>query len=91
MDRFRYKGSVGAAAVLLKDRKPPKTLRYYLGPLTRDTTFKAKAVTLNLGLKLLKNKELSKSTTIKIDSHGIIQSLAIYKQHQSYYSFNCSL
>ena len=68
MDGSGYKGNAGAAAVLLRDDKPPKTLRYHLGPLTRNTTFEAEAVALNLGLKLLKDEELLESTTIQIDN-----------------------
>ena len=90
MDGSGYKGNAGVAAVLLRDDRPPKTLKYHLGPLTRNTTFEAEAVALNLGLKLLKDKELPKTATIQIDNQSIIQSLAIYKQRQSHYHFDAA-
>ncbi|KNZ76488.1 hypothetical protein J132_10294 [Termitomyces sp. J132] len=87
-DGSGYKGNAGAVAVLMKDNNTPKILRYHLGPLTRNMSFEAEAVALNLGLHLLKKMILPQKSTMQIDNQGVIQSMVIYRQWQSHYHFD---
>ncbi|KAF5372349.1 hypothetical protein D9615_009262 [Tricholomella constricta] len=87
-DGSGYKGHAGAAAILIKEDEPPLTLQYYLGPLSRNTTFEAEAVGVSLGLQLLTEATLPRVTTLTLDNQGVIQSTAIYRQRQSHYHFD---
>ncbi|KAF5381383.1 hypothetical protein D9615_008435 [Tricholomella constricta] len=87
-DGWGYKGQAGAAAILIVNNKPPIKLQYHLGPLSRNTTFEAEAVGVALGMQLLIETALPRSTSLALDNQRVIQSLAIYRQRQSHYHFD---
>ncbi|KAF5383227.1 hypothetical protein D9615_004786 [Tricholomella constricta] len=87
-DGSGYKGHAGAAAIMFINEGPPTKLQYYLGPLSRNTTFEAEAVGVSLGLQLLMEATLPRTTTVALDNQGVIQSTAIYRQRQSHYHFD---
>ncbi|KAF5388427.1 hypothetical protein D9615_000843 [Tricholomella constricta] len=87
-DGSGYKGHAGAAAIMLIDGEPSTMLQYYLGPLSRNTTFEAEAVGVSLGLQLLTEATLPRDTTVALDNQGVIQSTEIYRQRQSHYHFD---
>ncbi|KAF5383009.1 hypothetical protein D9615_004880 [Tricholomella constricta] len=87
-DGSGYKGQAGAAAILIADDRTPTKMQYHLGPLSRNTTFEAEAVGVALGLQLLIETALPRSTSLALDNQGVIQSLDIYRQRQSHYHFD---
>ncbi|KAF5381379.1 hypothetical protein D9615_008294 [Tricholomella constricta] len=87
-DGSGYKGQAGAAAILIADNRTPTKMQYHLGPLSRNTTFEAEAVGVALGLQLLIETALPRSTSLALDNQGVIQSLDIYRQRQSHYHFD---
>jgi hypothetical protein len=72
-------GKAGAAAVIYWGIHPPKTLRFYLGPLTEHTTFEAEAVGVLLGLHMLSYEKDILTAHISIDNQAIIQALSARK------------
>lgn len=67
----------GAAAVLYRQHRRPKSLRYHLGPLTQHTTFDAEAVGAVLGAALLQKERNITTATLFIDCQSIITSTSI--------------
>lgn len=84
-DGSGYKGNAGAAAVLMREARPPITLKYHLGPLTRNTTYEAEAVAVTLGLQLLLKEQLPKDIRLSLDNQGVIMASASRKQRKSQY------
>lgn len=78
-DGSGYEGMAGAAAILYRQRRRPKILRYHLGPLTQHTTFEAEAVGAVLGAALLQKERDITTVTLYIDCQSIITSTGITK------------
>ena len=78
-DRSGLKVNAGAAAVLFRGCKAPKSLRYHLGSLDEHTTFEAEAVGLVLGAHLLSAEPHRSTVTIGMDSQAALLALDIHK------------
>lgn len=66
---------VGAAAVMLHTGRPPRLLRYHLGPPDTHTVYEAEAVGLTLAAHLLATEpELEFPISIFADNRAVIQS-----------------
>src|SRR6266702_4756810 len=61
-DGSAQNGKVGAAAVLVRPGKKPRTLHYHLGTTEHHTVFEAELVGLILGLHLIKTEKTSRTT-----------------------------
>src|SRR6266481_5074871 len=68
-------GEAGASAVLYWDGQFVGTLRCYLGPLTRHTTYEAELAGILLALELIGGSSKAVMATIKLDSQAAILAL----------------
>jgi ribonuclease HI len=75
----------GAAAVIYSRDKPPKMLRYCLGPLTEHTTFEAEAVGITLGMHMLRYEKNVKAATISLDNQAVIMVTGTWKAKSGHY------
>jgi ribonuclease HI len=69
-------GNVGAAAVLYKNGKRTRSLKYQLGTLKEHTTYEAEAVGVTLALELIAHERGIATATILLDNQAVIQSLS---------------
>jgi ribonuclease HI len=75
-DGSMHNGAVGAAATLIRRGKPPRTLRYHLGPDSSHTVYEAELVGILLGLQLIRTEKRSNtSCAIGADNQAAIQAL----------------
>ena len=75
----------GAATVLYREGKSPRTLRYSLGELMEHTTFEVEAVGVLLAVHLLRRTPNVRKATIRLDSQAVIQLLDIHKPRPAQY------
>ncbi|OJA18739.1 hypothetical protein AZE42_12536 [Rhizopogon vesiculosus] len=74
-DGSGYKGQIGAAAILFRAGKAPRTLRYHLGTDKEHTVFEAEEVGLTLAAKLIAMEpNLSFPLSISVDNQASIQA-----------------
>jgi ribonuclease HI/exonuclease III len=75
-DGSALEGNTGAAAVLLRDGKTPRTLQYRLGPDSEHTVHEAELIGLLLGMHLIKTEKRTDTTcAIGIDNQAAIGTL----------------
>ena len=74
-DGSGIEGMAGAAAVLFWDGHEAKSIRYRLGPLTRQTTYEAEAVGVLLAVELVRRERGVRSATIRLDNQAVVQAL----------------
>lgn len=74
-DGSGHNGGIGAAAVLMREGKDPRMLKYHLGPDKTHTVYKAEVVGLMLAAKLLATEpNIVYPATIFIDNQAAIKS-----------------
>ncbi|OJA12581.1 hypothetical protein AZE42_04938, partial [Rhizopogon vesiculosus] len=74
-DGSGYKGQIGAAAILFRAGKAPRTLRYHLGTDEEHTVFEAEEVGLTIAAKLIATEpRLTFPLSILIDDQASIQA-----------------
>lgn len=74
-DGSGHQGGIGAAAVLFRVGKCPRTLRFHLGTEKEHTVYEAEAVGLTLAAKLIATeRDLIFPLTISVDNQAVIQS-----------------
>ena len=69
----------GTVAVLYREGKSPRMLRFRLGELTVHAMFEAEAVGVLLALHLLRHAPNVQRATIHLDYQAVIESLHIHK------------
>jgi hypothetical protein len=71
-------GKVGAAAILIRNDKPDRTLHFHLGPETEHTVHEAKLVGMLLALHLLSTEERNAtSCLIAVDNQAMLKAFAL--------------
>jgi ribonuclease HI len=70
-------GKAGAAAALYRSNRPPKVLRYHLGPLTQHTTTDSEAVGAVLGMTLLYAERNVTTVSVNLDNQSVISATGI--------------
>ena len=79
-DGSGYDKKIGAAAVMMKDGKALKTLRYHLGADTEHTVHEAESVAVTLALHMLAGlKKTLKEVTIGMDDKAVLSRLQSQK------------
>ena len=79
-DGSGYDKKIGAAAVMMKDGKTLKTLRYHLGADTEHTVHEAESVAVTLALHMLAGlKKTLKEVTIGMDDKAVLSRLQSQK------------
>lgn len=74
-DGSSHGGGVGAAAVLIREGKTPRILRYHLGSDRKHTVYEAEVVGLTLAAKLIATEQdMTYPASILIDNRAAIQS-----------------
>lgn len=74
-DGSGYKGKIGAAAVLFRAGKSPRTLRFHLGTEEEHTVFEAEEVGLTLAARLIATeRDLAFPLSISVDNQASIQT-----------------
>ena len=72
-DGSAISGKVRAAAVLLREGKPPRALHLHLGPESKHTIHKAELTGILLGLQLIKTeKKAATSCMIGVDNQAAL-------------------
>jgi ribonuclease HI len=71
--------SMGAAAVLYKQGRHTKALRYCLGLLTDHTPYEREAVGVALALEILSRERGVKRASVLLDNQAVIQSISYVK------------
>lgn len=85
-DGSGYKGQIGAAAVLFRAGKAPRTLRFHLGTDDEHTVFEAEEVGLTLAAKLIATEHhLTFPISISVDNQASIQSGESFQSHPGSY------
>lgn len=73
-DGSGFNGGIGASAVLMRNGKEPRILRYYLGPEDKHTVYEAEVIGLTLAIKLLVTEQHPKyPASIFADNQATIQ------------------
>lgn len=72
-------GQVGAAAVLYRNGRRKKTLRYQLGTEEEHTVYEAELVGMSLGLELLRTEPSADTVTLGIDNQAAIRAIHLTK------------
>jgi len=74
-DGSGHSGGIGAAAVLMREGKEPRTLKYHLGPDKTHTVYEAEVVGLTLAAKLLATEQnVVYPVSILVDNQAAIRS-----------------
>jgi ribonuclease HI len=85
-DGLSLDGSVGAAAILIRDRKPNRMLHYHLGPSSQHTVHEAELIGILLGLHLIKmDKKGRTSYSLGVDNQAVLSTLNTVKISPSQY------
>ena len=86
-DGSGFEGGTGALAVLYKDNRIVKSLRYYLGPLTEHTVYESELIGLLLTLHMLIGLtcHLLHSVIIGLDNQAAIHSLTNQESKPAHY------
>ena len=75
-DGSAQEGEVGAAALLIRQGEPNRTLHYHLGPSSEHTVHEAELVGILLGLHLIKTDKKGKTSyAMGIDNQAAISAL----------------
>src|SRR6266481_3458489 len=82
-------GEAGASAVLYWDGQSVRTLRCYLGPLTRHTTYKAELAGILLMLELIGGSSEAVTATIKLNSQAAILALGNHRAKPAHSLIDC--
>ncbi|KNZ77814.1 hypothetical protein J132_03811, partial [Termitomyces sp. J132] len=82
-----YEGNIGAAAVLFIDGEEANLLKYHLRPKTHHIVYKAKIISILLGLQLLTDlaNRLPAQVAIGSDSQATIRALFNQCPHPAHY------
>ena len=88
-DGSGYDKKIGAAAVMMKNGKALKTLRYHLGADTEHTVHEAESVAVTLALHMLAGlKKTLKEVTIGMDDKAVLSRLQSQKSKPRRYPVN---
>ena len=76
-DGSRYKGGIGAAAILYKGNHIINKLHYYLGPDTKHTVYEGEVISITLGFQMLHkwNRQLTDTVLISSDNQASLKAL----------------
>ena len=74
-DGLGIEGMAGTAAVLFRDGHKAKSIRYWLSPLMRHTTYEAEAVGVLLAVELVRRERGVHSATTCLDNQAVMQAL----------------
>ena len=76
-DGSAHDGEVGAAAILTRNGKTTKVLRYHLGPISEHTVYEAELIGIIMGLHLIETEPKTNITyAIGIDNQAAIKALS---------------
>ena len=76
-DGSMHDGNVGAAAIVVKNRKATQKLHYHLGPASEHTVFEAELVGILMGLHLIEKTVKGNITfAIGVDNQAAIKALS---------------
>lgn len=91
-DGLAQDSKVGAAAILIRNGEPDRTLHLHLGPDTQHTVYKAELIGILLGLHLIKtDKKGRMSYSMRVDNRAALSTLRAVKSSPGQYITNAIL
>ena len=91
-DGLAQDSKVGAAAILIRNGEPDRTLHLHLGPDTQHTVYEAELIGILLGLHLIKtDKKGRTSYSMGVDNQAALSTLKAVKSSPGQYITNAIL